>query len=417
MRLTASLAVLSLLSGFATATPSPLTRRASVADWDLSNLTIAAVRAPPVSWPLPILNKDWDASNVGYDLNATVDYGVELIGQAAKEGAKVVAFPETWVPGYPKGYDQNDWMLKHVDSYIENSLVVNSTQWQQFVNAAKSNEVYVALGFSERAGDHIYMAQALLGPDGETLIHRHKLRPSGSERDLWSDGTIEELQVVSSPIGRISLLECWEHFHPAMTFPIQAQSPDLHIGPFPYNPQINDTSALWFEDVEVNLAAARVFAINSGAVTITPGVGGAAIFAGTGSKLVEAQANDSFEDEPIIYASVNATAFANVTYNSNGEQSWGIVKQIEAAIPDYIPRENGTLVPHRNTSIAALEAAAANYSSSATSTSSTASTPAATGTGAVAAVQSGATSGASSPLIARGAFAGLSLIVGGMLLA
>ncbi|GAA5980903.1 hypothetical protein JCM11641_005479 [Rhodosporidiobolus odoratus] len=313
MQFTASLAVLFLLSSLASAAPSPSVRRASVAEWDL----------------------DWDTPNVGYDLDATVDFGVELIAQVAKDGAKVVAFPETWVPGYPKGYDQNDWMFKHVDSCIENSLVVNSTQWQQFVDAASSNEVYVALGFSERAGDHNYMAQALFGPDGEVLIHRHKLRPSGSERDLWSDGT--KLQVVSTPIGRISLLECWE---PATTLPIQAQSPDLRIGPFPYNPQINDTDALWFEDVGTNLAAARIFVINSGAVTVSPGIGGSAIYAATGVKFVESQANDDFQGEPIIFASVNATAFANVTYNSDSEQSWGIVEQVEAAIPAYIPRNN-----------------------------------------------------------------------------
>lgn len=36
-----------------------------------------------------------------------------------------------------------------------------------------------ALAYSERNGDYLYMAQVIIGPDGELLIHRHKLRPSG----------------------------------------------------------------------------------------------------------------------------------------------------------------------------------------------------------------------------------------------
>lgn len=35
------------------------------------------------------------------DLSAAVEKTVQLIEEAAKGGAKVVAFPETWIPGYP----------------------------------------------------------------------------------------------------------------------------------------------------------------------------------------------------------------------------------------------------------------------------------------------------------------------------
>ena len=68
--------------------------------WDLENLTIAAVRATPVNWPLPMLNKNWDG--VTLDLNATVELGVNLIKEAAANQARVVGFPEVWFPGYPK---------------------------------------------------------------------------------------------------------------------------------------------------------------------------------------------------------------------------------------------------------------------------------------------------------------------------
>ncbi len=64
---------------------------------DYNNLTAALVRSAPVNWPSPILNKN--STGVSLDLNATVNYGVELIGEAASRGANLVVFPETWFPG------------------------------------------------------------------------------------------------------------------------------------------------------------------------------------------------------------------------------------------------------------------------------------------------------------------------------
>lgn len=64
------------------------------------------------------------------------------------------------------------------------------------------------LSFSEKDNTRLYMAQSLIAPDGEVLIHRHKLRPSAQERELWSDGKLDHVYAVSTPIGRIGMLSC-----------------------------------------------------------------------------------------------------------------------------------------------------------------------------------------------------------------
>jgi aliphatic nitrilase len=111
---------------------------------------------------------------------------------------------------YPKSL-QAKWLFSRVEEYVAQSLVVDSKEWQSLRNAARDNEIFVSFGFSERGGDFIYMSQALFGPDGEVLINRRKVRPSGSERGLWSDGDMQGLQVVDTEIGRIGMLQCWEH--------------------------------------------------------------------------------------------------------------------------------------------------------------------------------------------------------------
>ena len=41
------------------------------------------------------------AEPVWFDLDATVDKTLRLIEEAASNGADLIAFPETWLPGYP----------------------------------------------------------------------------------------------------------------------------------------------------------------------------------------------------------------------------------------------------------------------------------------------------------------------------
>ncbi|KAK4196108.1 carbon-nitrogen hydrolase [Triangularia verruculosa] len=131
------------------------------------------------------------------DLTATIEKSCRLIAEAAKSGAKLVAFPECWAPGYPA------WIwARLVDTdlhprYIFNALPVNSQAMDLVKAAAKDHSIAVVLGFAERSQtDSVYISQAIISPRGELLVHRRKIKPTHMERTIFGDGSGNDLNNV-----------------------------------------------------------------------------------------------------------------------------------------------------------------------------------------------------------------------------
>ncbi|KAK7417302.1 hypothetical protein QQZ08_011682 [Neonectria magnoliae] len=89
-----------------------------------------------------------------FDLEKSVKKTIALIEEAGEKGCKLIAFPETWIPGYP--YWQ--WRVNYQDSlpllkeYHQNSIRPDSDEMRRIRAAAKTAQIYVSLGYSELAG-------------------------------------------------------------------------------------------------------------------------------------------------------------------------------------------------------------------------------------------------------------------------
>lgn len=252
---TISLIFFSALLALSTSTATAFTTVKSYSAINSTSFKVAAVRQLPVNFAQPVgLNKTW----VDLDLNQTIAQAVVTINEAKEDGVALIAFPELYFPGYPIAVN-TAYTAAQLAQYVGQSMSVNGTEFATLVQAFKTAGIYGSFGFSEISGDAIYMAQALIGPDGSVLQVRRKLRPSGTERDIWSDGDPSGLRVIGTPHGRIGMLECWEHFHvrfhrvfeavagndvdelttacdrlqPTMTFPMLSQSENIHIAAFP----------------------------------------------------------------------------------------------------------------------------------------------------------------------------------------
>src|SRR3984957_5615124 len=137
------------------------------------------------------------AESAWLDLAAGVDKVISLIGEAAAGGARLVAFPETFVPGYPWWIwlDSPAAGMAFVPAYAGNSMTRDSAELNRIRRAAAQHHIYVVLGFSERAGGSLYMAQAFISETGELISVRRRLKPTHVERAVFGEGAGSDLRV------------------------------------------------------------------------------------------------------------------------------------------------------------------------------------------------------------------------------
>jgi predicted amidohydrolase len=100
--------------------------------------------------------------------------------------------------------------------------------------AVKKAGMFIVLGYSEREGASIYIAQAFISPDGEIVLNRRKIKPTHAERTIWGEGQAESLTtVVDSPFGKIGGLNCWEHLQPLLRYYEYTQGVQIHVSSWP----------------------------------------------------------------------------------------------------------------------------------------------------------------------------------------
>ena len=210
------------------------------------------------------------AAPVFMNLEASIDQAAVLIEQAARAGAELVAFPETWLPGFP-------WFiylgtpadaLAYFPRYHDNSLAVNSPQMRRLQLIVKRAGVTVVMGFSERDVGSRYMAQAIIDPNGDLLLARRKLKPTHIERTVFGEGDGSDLVVVDAPFGRLGALNCWEHVQPLMKMAMYAQHEEVHVASWPSLSIYRDIA--YALGPEVNNAASMIYAVEGGCFVLAP---------------------------------------------------------------------------------------------------------------------------------------------------
>ncbi|MEO8028793.1 MAG: carbon-nitrogen hydrolase family protein, partial [Bryobacteraceae bacterium] len=180
------------------------------------------------------------ASPVFLNLAASVEKAVRLIGDAAGQGARIVAFPETWLPGYPVwlDYAPGAGLWNHPPASVvfrrlwENSVALDSPEIGTLVDAAAKARCLVAMGVHERVGSTLYNSILYLGEGGVLGVHR-KLMPTYTERMIWGQGDGSTLTVIDFESARVGGLICWEHWMPLTRAAMHDRQELVHIAQWP----------------------------------------------------------------------------------------------------------------------------------------------------------------------------------------
>jgi nitrilase len=210
------------------------------------------------------------AAPVFLDLDASIDKAVRLIAEAAANGASLIAFPETWLPGYPWfiWLDSPAWGMQFIQRYHDNSLVYGTPESQRIAQAAREHRIMVVMGLSEKQGGSLYMGQWIVDADGRTVAQRRKLKPTHVERTVFGEGDGSDLAVHATELGRVGALCCWEHLQPLSKYAMYAQNEQVHVAAWPsFSLYRGGAYAL---GPEVNNAASRIYAVEGQCFVLAP---------------------------------------------------------------------------------------------------------------------------------------------------
>ena len=165
----------------------------------------------------------------------TVSKVLAVLSEAADKGARLVVFPETFIPWYP----YFSFVLppvvtgaEHIRLY-ENAVVVPGPVTEAVAAVAKRRNIVVALGVNERDHGSLYNTQLVFDADGRLALKRRKITPTYHERMIWGQGDGSGLTVVNTAVGRIGALACWEHYNPLARYALMAQHEEIHVAQFP----------------------------------------------------------------------------------------------------------------------------------------------------------------------------------------
>ena len=182
------------------------------------------------------------AAPVLFDREATVEKACGLIEQAADQGARLILFPEAFIPAYPRGLafgtvvgSRSPVGRRTWQRYWENTVEVPGPTTLKLGEAAKKANVYLAMGVIERdtarSTGTVYCTLLYFGPDGRLLGKHQKLKPTAGERLIWGEGDGSTLTAIQTEIGNIGGLICWENYMPLARMAMYNKGVEIYLAP------------------------------------------------------------------------------------------------------------------------------------------------------------------------------------------
>jgi nitrilase len=175
-----------------------------------------------------------------FDRDKTVQKIEDIASRQARSGSRLVVFPESFVPGYPRGFTFGATIGGRTPAgrelyreYRENSFDLAGPELRRLEKLARTVKAYLAVGVTEKSGRHGSLSCSLvyISPQKGLLGVHRKIKPTGTERLVWSEAGGESLVTFKTAIGRLGGLICWENYMPLARLAIFRRGVEIFLAP------------------------------------------------------------------------------------------------------------------------------------------------------------------------------------------
>ncbi|MFT5284337.1 MAG: nitrilase [Planctomycetota bacterium] len=181
------------------------------------------------------------------DRDRTLEKILDFSRRAAEGGARLIAFPEAVLPGYPVWLARtnasrfNDPLQKQIHArYLDQGVELPGPVLDRLLEASRDLNLSMVVGLMERGSAEgrgtLYATALSIDPNGDWFAHR-KLVPTYEERLAWGPGDGYGLRVREIEGFKVGALNCWENWMPAARMSMYAQGEEVHVSLWPGSPE------------------------------------------------------------------------------------------------------------------------------------------------------------------------------------
>lgn len=178
------------------------------------------------------------AAPVFLDTAATVEKAGALVEEAARHGARLIAFPEAYIPAFPVWVALQAPISSHglFQELAASAIECPGPELDRIRAAARRHRMFVSMGFTEGTTASVgclWNSNVLIADNGDVLNHHRKIVPTFFEKLVWANGDGAGLKVCETVLGRIGVLICGENTNPLARFALMAQGEQVHVSTYP----------------------------------------------------------------------------------------------------------------------------------------------------------------------------------------
>ena len=180
------------------------------------------------------------AAPVFFDKGKTIKKIEERVSEAASKKARLILFPEVFIPGYPRGLSFGTVVGGRSDegrnlflTYWQNAIEIPGTEIEALGKMAKKANAFLVIGVTEKdtVSDTLYCTLVYFSNTGQFLGKHRKIKPTAAERILWGEGDGSDIRVFDTPYGKIGGLICWENYMPLARMALYRQGLEIYLAP------------------------------------------------------------------------------------------------------------------------------------------------------------------------------------------